>query len=186
MTRLALALAVLASVTAPIAARALEVAGRCRVTFFATSTVHDFEGSAPCAVLEIAPPDARGHHRARAEVAVDQLDTGIDARNRRMREMFDAERFPRITAVFEDVDPTRLRGQTAGVLGFTIAIHGVERGVIATTSGWSEMPDHRSARFRAEFDLSLPEFALEAPVAMGFVRVHDLVHVAVDVELAAK
>jgi hypothetical protein len=155
------------------------------VTFFATSTVHDFEGSAPCAVLEIEPPDARGHYRARAEVVVEQLDTGIAARNRRMLEMFDAQRFPRITAVFEDVDPDRVRG-TAGILGFAITIHGVESRVIAATSGWSEVPDHRSARFRAEFDLALPEFALEAPVAMGFVRVHDLVHVAVDVELAAK
>ncbi len=63
MKRFAIALVALASALAAISARALEVAGRCSVTFFATSTVHDFKGSAPCAVLAIEPPDAEGRYR---------------------------------------------------------------------------------------------------------------------------
>ena len=185
MTRFAIALVVLASLLAPISARALEVAGRCSVVFFATSTVHDFEGKAPCALLAIEPPDASGAYRARAEVAVEQLDTGIAARDRRMREMFEAERYPRITATFANVDPDALRARRAGALAFRISIHGVERSVTPELSDWSEVPGQR-AHFRATFELSLKEFGLEAPVAIGFVRVDDRVRVAVDVELTAR
>jgi polyisoprenoid-binding protein YceI len=183
-----LAVAALAILAAPAPARALEVAGRCSVTFFATSTVHDFEGSAPCALLQIEQiekHDGPVHYRARAEVAVEALDTGIDARNRRMREMFEAQRYPKIAAVFADVQPEQVRGST-GLLAFDLTIHGVTRRIGATTSDWSEVPSHQSARFRAAFDLSLSEFGLEAPVAIGFVRVADRVRVAVDVDLTAR
>ena len=185
MTRLAIALALLASLFAAISARALEVAGRCSVTFFATSTVHDFEGMAPCALLAIEPPDASGTYRARAEVAVAELDTGIAARDRKMREMFEVEHYPRITATFASVDPDALRARRAGALAFQI------RGPRRRTRGDSRTvrlvggPGKR-AHFRATFELSLAEFGLEAPVAIGFVRVEDRVRVAVDVELTAR
>ena len=182
MIRLAIALLALAGVAAPASALAQQVAGSCRAVVYATSTLHDFEGTAPCARLEISGPDAKGHYRARVEVAVDQLDTGIGARNRRMREMFEAEHYPRITAKFADVDPDAVRAQRADALAFAIAIHGVERRVVPTLSDWSEVPGER-ARFRAAFELSLSEFGLEAPVAAGFVRVGDRVRVAVDVEV---
>jgi polyisoprenoid-binding protein YceI len=158
------------------------------VTFFATSTVHDFEGGAPCAMLEIEEVEKDDHldiYRARAEITVVQLDTGIDARNRRMREMFEAERHPRITAVFAEIQPGQVRG-SAGTLAFDLTIHGVTRRVLATTSDWSEVPNHQTARFRAAFDVSLADFALEAPVAMGFVRVADRVRVVVEVELSSR
>lgn len=185
MTRFAIALALLASLFAPIAARALEVAGRCSVTFQATSTVHDFEGKAPCALLAIEPPDASGAYRARAEVAVAQLDTGIAARDRRMREMFEAERYPRITAALANVDPDALRARRAGALAFQISIHGIERRVTPELSDWLEVPGKR-AHFRATFELSLKDFGLEAPVAIGFVRVDDRVRVTVDVDITAR
>lgn len=185
MIRRAFALVSLAGWLAPISAGALEVAGRCSVVVFATSTLHDLEGRAPCAQLAIEGPDAGGAYRAHAEVAVDQLDTGIAARNRRMREMFEAERYPRIAAAFASVDPDALRARRAGALDFQLAIHGVERKVIPELSDWSEVPGKR-AHFRASFELSLADFGLEAPVAMGFVRVDDRVRVEVDVELEAR
>lgn len=188
MIRLAIALVALAGSFAPIFADTLEVAGRCHVMVFATSTLHDFEARARCALLEIEhleKHDALVHYRARAEVAVVELDTGIAARNRRMREMFEAERYPKITAVFAEVQPGMVRG-SAGVLSFDITIHGVTRRIVATTSDWSEVPSHQSAHFRASFDLSLSDFGLEAPVVMGLVRVGDRVRVVVDVELSAR
>ena len=73
----------------------------------------------------------------------------------------------------------------AGALAFRITIHGVERAVTPELSDWTEVPGKR-AHFRATFELSLSEFGLEAPVAIGFVRVDDRVRVAVDVELTAR
>ena len=182
----AAALAVLAlGVASPGTARALEVAGRCSVKFFGTSTLHDFEGSAPCELLAIDSPDASGRYGARAEVAIARMDTGISGRDKKMREMFHAKKFPRIVATFAGVDPAALRGQNGGALPFRIAIHGVEREVKPTLSGFGEVAGE-SARFDAKFDLSLADFGLEAPVALGFIRVDDKVKVEVHVELSAK
>jgi polyisoprenoid-binding protein YceI len=166
-------------------AAALDVAGSCSVSFFGTSTLHDFEGSAPCALLSIEAPDATGRHRARAEVAVAQMDTGIASRDAKMRAMFDAERHPHISASFDAIDPAALRAQAPGALRFRLSIHGVEREVTPTISEWRETPNER-AHFRATFDVALSDFGLEAPVALGFVRVGDRVKVSVDVHLNAR
>jgi hypothetical protein len=97
-------------------ANAQAVAGRCAVRFFGTSTLHDFEGNAPSAVLEIGPPDANGEYRVHAELAVAQLGTGISARARKMRAMFEAKRLPRINAWFDRVDAHMLRRGSAGAM----------------------------------------------------------------------
>jgi polyisoprenoid-binding protein YceI len=169
---------------APLAALALEVTGQCRVSFYGTATLHDFEGTGPC-TLAIEPPDASGAYRARAEVPVEQLDTGIDRRNATMREMFEAAKFPKITAAFERIDPEALRAKRRDALPFTLAIHGVERRVTPEISDWSETAG-RSARFRATFPVVLTEFGMEPPTAAGLVRVGDRVRVVVDVELTTK
>ena len=167
------------------AASALEVVGRCSVRFYGSSTLHDFEGTAPCALLAIEPPDASGRYTARAEVVVAQMKTGNDSRDKRMREMFEAKKFPRILATFASVDPAALRAGQPGALPFRLAIHGVERPVTPSLKGFQEQPG-TSARFEASFPLSLKEFGMEGPVVMGFLRVDDRVRVVVSVELTAK
>jgi polyisoprenoid-binding protein YceI len=179
--RVAVALAWVATSLASVTSSASEVVGRCQAVFTATSTLHDFSGQAPCSLLEVEAGDV-GTYRARAEVTVQQLDTGIAGRDEKMREMFDAGHHPKITATFAKVDPEALRAQRANALPFRIAIRGVERDVVPRISNWSEVPGQR-AHFRASFDLSLKEFGLEAPVAMGFMRVDDRVRVDVDVEV---
>jgi polyisoprenoid-binding protein YceI len=178
-------LGALLAASAPLVAQTQEIAGRCAVRFFGTSTLHDFEGSAPCALLAIDAPDANGRYAARAEVAVAQMETGISARDRKMREMFEAKKFPRIVASFGAIDAAALRAKGANALPFQLTVHGVTRSVTPVVSGFSEVPG-KSARFTATFELSLAAFGMEAPVAMGFVRVGDGVRVAVDVELAPK
>ncbi len=185
LRRLSFGLALALPSLSPFAANALDVAGSCTVQFFGTSTLHDFEGEAPCALLAIAAPDASGRYGARAEVAVAQMKTGISARDKKMREMFAAKRFPRIVASFASVDPASLRAQRPGALPLHLAIHGVERDLAPVLSNFSEVAG-KSARFRATFELTLSDFGMEAPVAMGFIRVDDKVKVVVDVELAAK
>jgi len=135
-------------------------------------------------VLAIEPPETSGAYRARAEVAVAQLETGIAARDRKMREMFDAEHYRASRRASRTSNRTRC-ARGARRARVPAPIHGVERAVTPEVSDWSEVPG-RSAHFRAAFDVSLGEFGLEAPVAMGFVRVQDRVHVTVDVDLTAR
>ncbi len=184
LRRLGLGFALALGAGVPLGANALDVAGRCTVQFLGTSTLHDFEGEAPCALLTIEAPDASGRYGARAEVAIAQMKTGITARDRKMREMFAAKKFPRIVASFASVDPASLRAQLPGALPLRIAIHGVERAMTPVLSNFTEVAG-KSARFRATFELALSDFGMEAPVAMGFIRVDDKVKVVVDVELTA-
>lgn len=179
------ALAAVAVLGGAGSAQAQAVAGRCGVSFFGTSTLHDFEGKAPCALLAIDTPDASGRYAARAEVVVAQMDTDNSSRDKRMREMFEAKKFPRVVATFTGVDPAALRARKPGALTFRIAIHGVEKTVAATLESYSEVPG-KSARFQASFPLSLKEFGLEAPVVMGLIKVDDAVKVVVAVDLTAK
>lgn len=185
LRRFGLGLAFLLFVTAPLRAHALDVAGRCTVRFLGTSTLHDWEGSARCALLSIASPDVSGQYGARAEVAIAQMDTGISARDKKMRQMFEAKKYPRIVATFAGVDPAALRSKQPNALPFRVKFHGVERAVTPVLTNFSEVPG-RSARFRASFELALSDFGLKAPVAMGFIRVGEIVKVVVDVELTAK
>ena len=178
--RFAVVLAWVAASLVSVTSGASAVTGRCHVAFAATSTLHDFEGKAPCSLLSIEPGDA-GTYRARAEVTVAQVETGISARDEKMREMFDAEHHPKIAAAFAKIDPDAVRARRADALPFRISIKGVEREVKPAISSWSE--EGSRVKFRASFDLSLKEFGLEAPVAMGFNRVGDRVRVTVDVEL---
>lgn len=172
-------------IVAPLGAHALDIAGRCTVRFFGTSTLHDWEGAAPCALLSIDAPDASGRYAARAEVAIAQMDTGISSRDKKMRQMFEAKKYPRIVATFASVDPAALRSKQPKALPFSVTIHGVERAVKPVLTNFSEVPG-KSARFRASFELALNDFGLKAPVAMGFIRVGEIVKVVVDVELTAK
>lgn len=180
---LGIALCTLAVWAAGAAADPLAIEGRCSVRVFGTSTLHDFEGVAPCASLAIEPA-ADGSYRARTEVLVGALDTDNESRNKRMQKMFEAQRHPSIVATFERIDAAALRSGAADALGFRLALHGVERPVAPRVTDFNEVPE-RSARFRASFELSLREFGLEAPVVMGFIAVGDRVRVEVDVELTA-
>jgi polyisoprenoid-binding protein YceI len=184
-SRLALRCALALAACAPLAARALDVAGTCSVQFFGTSTLHDFDGTAPCALLAIDAPDADGRYSARAEVAVAQMDTGISARDKKMREMFEAKKFPRIVATFAPVDASALRAKRAGALPFRIVMHGVARDITPELADFSEVAGE-NAHFTASFELSLADFGMKAPVAMGFIRVGDKVRVVVEVDLAKK
>jgi hypothetical protein len=183
--RLGLGCALALAVVAPVRGNALDVAGRCTVQFLGSSTLHDWEGTAPCALLAIDAPDASGRYGARAEVAVAQMDTGIASRDKKMRATLEAKKFPRIVATFASIDPAAVRSQQTGALSFRISLHGVERTIAPVISDYSEVPG-KSARFKASFTLSLRDFGLKAPVVMGFIRVEDSVNVVVDVDLTAK
>jgi hypothetical protein len=181
-----LAAASLAALVAYAAAGAQPSAirGTCSVQFFATSTLHDFGGEAPCAVVAVEPPDASGRYAARAEVAIAQMTTGIAARDRRMREMFEAKKFPRVVVRCSGIDPSTVRARRAGALPCELAIHGVTHPVSPRLASYAEV-DAKSASFEASFDVSLAQFGLEAPVVMGFVRVGDRVRVVARAELTA-
>lgn len=176
--RIALRVAVIVSLVAATApARADGGRGTITITFSATSTLHDFEGAVPPFAFQIesGPQGAWGGD---VEVPVDAIDTGIEKRDAGLRAIFDAAHHPRIRGRVRDIAPERARATLR--LPLLLRIRDVEHPIEAKLSNWQQ--DERSARFDAEFDVSLQDFALEAPSIL-FVEVGDIVHVTVHVTL---
>ncbi len=177
----------LAAAGAAGAAGAETLEGRCSLRIEASATLHAFSGEAPCALFRIEPIAGSERQRARVEVAVDRITTGIAARDARMREMFDAEAHPVIAARFDAIEVASLRRAAlregpAEELAFLLRIGERERRVVPSLARYREGADG-SAAFRASFEVSLADFGLEAPTALGFVRVADRVGVEAEVEL---
>jgi polyisoprenoid-binding protein YceI len=162
---------------APAPALAQGVRGSARISFSATSTLHDFQGSAGSAMVALSQA-ADGTWSADVSVPVAAIETGNRRRDGDMRRMFDAPRHPQIRARFRGVDAEAVR--SSGVLPFLLRIRTVERPVKAVVRNWRQ--SEREASFDASFDVSLESFQLEAPSAF-FLTVDDTVHVSVHVRL---
>lgn len=175
-----------------------QVYGTCTIRFHGTSTLHGFSGTAAPQTF-ILHRTSNGERAAGGEGAapgwsttiklpVASLDTGIGARNRNMRKMFEADKYPYIVATFAGVGPARddlpaspelaLSGHK---LPFLLKIRATARKTPATIRSW-QVDDHK-ASFDADFSVSLKEFGLTAPTALGFIHVHDKVDVHAHVVL---
>jgi polyisoprenoid-binding protein YceI len=158
-------------------ARAQAARGSLDVSFAATSTLHDFEGSAGTLDVSLSQ-DATGTWSADVTVPVAQMKTGDERRDESMRTMFDAARHPLIRGRVRGADPERVR--SSGKLLLVLQIKDVAHTLEATVTHWQQ--SERAASFDAAFDVSLAAFQLEAPRIL-FVRVGDTVHVNVHLKL---
>ena len=161
------------------------IRGACDVAFLITSTLHDVHGSARCLPFETVLARDPAGRQVIPTVEVDVPVTGMDTRNTtrdgKMREMFLAERFPRIHAATRDVDVERLRVELGkgregkAPLDLLLRIRDVERKIRATASNLKETGDR--VTFDLEFPVSLGEFDLKPPSVLGIIRVGDKVSV---------
>jgi polyisoprenoid-binding protein YceI len=190
--RAGVVLAILVAGSSPVSAGAAPVEpaeatilGTCDVAFLVTATLHDVNGSARCqrfsALLSRGAAGGEIIPIVEVEVPVAGMDTRNATRDGKMREMFLAERFPRIHAAAHDVDVERLREETGNGRGGTasidllLRIRDVERKVRATASNLKESGER--VTFDLEFPVSLGEFDLRPPSVLGIIRVGDKVSV---------
>ncbi len=162
-----------------------EVRGICDVRFQGTSTLHDFPGKGVCRPFTASMVhDAAGRAilpSVEVEVPVAEMRTENDTRDGKMREMFQADRFPRIHASVRDVNVDRLREEMGkdpegkAPLDLLLRIRDVERRVRATASNLKETGER--VAFTLEFPVSLKEFGLKPPSVLGIIRVGDKVSV---------
>jgi polyisoprenoid-binding protein YceI len=144
------------------------------IEFHATSTLKDFSGTAPAEpfTLMLAFSNDWPVLAGTAAVAVANMDTRHAARDKNMRRMFAAPRFPIVTAVLPTValDPA---GETLVPLNLTIRDRTTP--VNARLSNWRL--DQQDWTFDLQMDLSLQAVGLTPPVFMGLLRVGDRVAV---------
>jgi hypothetical protein len=167
-------------------AAADDLKGNCDVRFLATSTLHDFAGTARCQPFTVTlaggtdgRPVIPGVEIA---VPVAEMDTENRKRDRQLREMFQGDRFPLIRAVLSKLDPDGIRQQMRqgpngkGSVEFTLRIRDIEHRIRADIRNLRETPGRVS--FDAEFPVSLKKYDLKPPSPFfGAIRVGDTVTV---------
>lgn len=167
---------------------ATEMPGNCKVEFFGSSTLHDFEGTGLCKPFALQL-DSEATGRAGVpggiRVEVSSMQTGNSARDEKMRDMFQAGSWPVISAAVTDVDfvpvLTRLRQGGEEPFTFTLRIRDVERTVSGRISHAGF--EGENLAFDLDFELSLKAFGLKPPGVLGIIRVSDAVRVRVRGEI---
>jgi len=179
MHRLLLALLLVATLCAP--ARAETLQGECNVSFTGTSTLHDFSGTGTCSGFDVVIADDGTVAPLEIVVPVASMDTDNDSRDKKMREMFDAEHFPNVVGRFAGGQLAEMRAALAnaaagqGTVPLTLVIRDVEVPVQATVT--QLIDNDRTFSFDLSYALSLATCRLEAPSVLGLIRVGDEVKV---------
>ena len=172
-------------------ARAGEIKGSCSLRFVGVSTLHDFTGTVRCqpfsADLVTGPDGGTRIPRVDVDVQVREMDTGNHARDGKMREMFQSDRYPVIRGTAREIDVDGIRRETGNEGGgkaffdLTLGIRDVERTVHAAVTNFRE--EGSRVGFDVEFPVSLADYGLEAPSFLGLFRVRDKVTVTGNVRL---
>jgi polyisoprenoid-binding protein YceI len=172
-------------------ARAGEIKGTCSLRFVGISTLHDFTGTVRCqpfsADLARSPDGGTRISRVEIDVQVREMDTGNSARDERMREMFESDRYPVIRGTVGEIDVDGIRreigkgGEEKAIFDLTLGIRDVERTIHAAATNFRE--EGSRVGFDVEFPVSLTDYGLKAPSFLGIFRVRDKVTVTGNVRL---
>lgn len=161
--------------------------GQCGITFTGTSTLHDFSGKVPCQPFILALSDAGDAHGGNITVAVAQMDTDNSARDKKLRAMFDSERYPLITGTYSGFNFEETLRQALAApeeqtsFAFKLRIREIEHPVHAALRNLKQSP--QGLFFSLQFEVSLADYQLRPPSVLGMIRVGDSVDVQVDVQL---
>ena len=149
------------------------------VSFFGRATLHAFSGMSRSVqgTLAFDPDPQRLIVPASVAIPIASLTTGIAARDRQMRAMFDAPRAPLIqftltvlTRLGDDPSaPGAARYRLEGTLRLRAAVHPLAFDAVAhptADEGWEVSGD---------VPLSLKGLGLKPPSLLGLFRVHDAV-----------
>jgi polyisoprenoid-binding protein YceI len=142
-----------------------------QVRFLGRSTLHDFEGETSDVRGEMVfdPEQAALAAPARLAIPVETIRTGIAARDRAMREMFEAERFPEIlitidSATLLDATSSPRRYRLQGRLRIRETVQPVDFEAQATISEDAIVAS-------GSLPLSIRAFDLHPPSVFGVIRV---------------
>ncbi len=148
------------------------------VEFSAASSFHDFEGRVPSRSTTAARADAGDVWKADFSIPVADISTDNGWRDSNMRSMFEADRYPHITARFDRIDSSEAGADgSLRTLPFTLTIRDKTLPAEAVLTNWERTADR--VRFDASFDVSLDAYGLKPPSLLGIGKVADTVAVTV-------
>lgn len=148
--------------------------GTATITFYGTSTLHDFSGMVPAQPFVLTL--ASNRWSAEAKVLTKEMSTANAKRDLKMWDMFAATKFPNIQGQVTDA-PRAVSGETNATLH--LRIRKTEHDLPVEISQWTEGAG--GVRFHARWDVSLKAYGLKPPSVLGLIRVGDRVRVEADV-----
>ncbi len=160
-----------------IAARAAASSGTCDVKFHVGATMHKFTGTASCDPVALQWKDDKATLDAQVEVV--KMTTGNPKRDKEMVHMFNAGANPLIKGHAAGVAFQALKA--GDTFPFTLEISGQAREMTARVE--SVENGEGGEALKVAFDVSLKAFGL-APPKVLFFKVHDIVRVEADFQLA--
>lgn len=140
------------------------------VEFEGNSTLHRFSGVAKEHAAEIKA-GIDGHPTLLVTIPVKNLDTDHEGRDEKMREMFEADKFPEIRGV---ADLATLQDPAKNRVPVELTIHDQTRIIEALKITDAADP---AGTIRLSWTVSLSSFGLKAPTVIGLIRVYDEVNV---------
>jgi len=161
--------------------------GSCEVFFFGSSTLHDFDGKGACEpfTLEI---DTEGKLTSGSlSVPVAGMDTDNDSRDEKMREMFEADKFPSIAGNLQSNEVSSLSKQlhqafeNGGTFPLNLRIRDIDQQQEARVV--QLIDSDKAFSVDLEFPLSLETYKLDPPSIL-FISVADEIKVQVRLHLA--
>lgn len=172
-----------------VPAGAFELPGTCQVHFSGSSTLHGFSGTGACDpfVLQIQEGTAVLADSV-LTVPIAAMQTGNSSRDKKMREMFAADRFPRISGIVDGGPVAEMRQKlneaARGGKAFPVRlrVRTVEIPVAARVTNLVDTPE--ALTFDLDFSLSLSACRLEPPSVIGLIKVADEVRVKVGMRVA--
>lgn len=204
MKRTVLCAVIYLSVSLPSVSWALEPPigetwqGKAQVLFFGKSTLHDFSGTLPCEDFNcqfLADPNTgKAVVQGDVDALVQKMDTKNKKRDKNMRKMFDAKKFPRIHVAVRNASvdasrptlkrpaPTKPIEEIPGSLPLTLTIR--DKQILVMGRVRQLKVDPKKTTFTVDFEISLKAFGLKRPNVLGLIRVGDRVRMQVDVTLS--
>lgn len=150
------------------------------IDYTGSATMHDWTGTSRdvsgTMVLDVDTPDSS---RVVVRASVASFESGRDRRDRRMREVTEAEKYPTVEFRATDIRPTHWgrtnegqggRWQVTGDLTFHGQTHPVEAAVDVQTT-------EDSVHARAQFPVSLTRFDVERPELLWMAPIGDTIRI---------
>ena len=172
----------------PATSPATDYQGNCTVIFEGSSTLHDFNGKGSCEPF-IASENAGAIIVPELTVAVSDMDTDNSSRDKKMRKMFEAEKYPLIKGMSGPISLSDIRKaleeniDSTPTLLFQLKIRDIEKPVTAVLQNIVETEGNVTADLT--FTLSLADYQLKAPSVLGIIRVGDSIKVTTSFLLEA-
>jgi hypothetical protein len=172
----------------PTTSPATDYQGHCTVTFEGSSTLHDFNGKGRCEPF-VAIENAGVITVPELAVAVADMDTDNSSRDKKMRKMFEAERYPLIKGGRGPIPLDDIRkalqenSDSTQPLLLQLKIRDIEKPATAVLQNFEEAEGKITADLT--FTLSLADYQLKAPSVLGVIKVADSIKVTTSFLLEA-